>query len=311
MPLKEIHEPVLKSEVTEALSINADGIYIDATFGRGGHSKSILDSLGVDGRLVTLDKDPEAIESARELQKCDARLLVVHANFGRISMIPETAHFLNSIDGILFDLGVSSPQLDDPARGFSFLRDGPLDMRMNPEEGISAKEWVNSAAEAEIANTLYEYGEERFSRRIARRIIKARELRYISTTCELAEIVKEAIPVWKKEKHPATQTFQAIRILVNQELEELQIALDGALKLLKLGGRLVVISFHSLEDRIVKQFIADQSTGDKFPRHLPITSNELYPQLKKINSPLKANVAEIRKNPRARSAIMRVAEKLN
>ena len=311
MPLKEIHEPVLKSEVTEALSINADGIYIDATFGRGGHSKSILNSLGVDGRIVALDKDPEAIESARELQKCDARLLVVHSNFGRISTIPETAHFFNSIDGILFDLGVSSPQLDDPARGFSFLRDGPLDMRMNPEEGISAKEWVNSAAEAEIANTLYEYGEERFSRRIARRIIKARELRYISTTCELAEIVKEAIPVWKKEKHPATQTFQAIRILVNQELEELQIALDGALKLLKLGGRLVVISFHSLEDRIVKQFIADQSTGDKFPRHLPITSRELNPQLKKINSPLKANVAEIRKNPRARSAIMRVAEKLN
>ena len=311
MPLKEFHESVLKSEVIEALSIKADGIYIDATFGRGGHSKSILNSLGTNGRLVALDKDPEAIASAVQLKECDTRLLVVHTNFGRISMIPETAHLLNSIDGILFDLGVSSPQLDDPSRGFSFLRDGPLDMRMNPEEGISAKEWLNSAAETEIANTLYKYGEERFSRRIARRIVTARASRCISTTSQLSEIVKEAIPVGKKGKHPATQTFQAIRILINQELEELRIALDEALKLLKLGGRLVVISFHSLEDRIVKQFIAGHTTGDKFPRHLPITSNKLNPRLKKIKSPQKANIAEVDHNPRARSAIMRVAEKLN
>ena len=311
MPLQELHEAVLKSEVIEALSIKANGIYIDATFGRGGHSKSILGSLGAQGRLVALDKDPQAIASAVQLQECDTRLLVVHASFAQISLIPETANLLNSIDGILFDLGVSSPQLDDPRRGFSFLHDGPLDMRMNPEEGISAMEWLNSAPEMEIANTLYKYGEERFSRRIARRIITARESRCISTTCQLAEIVKEAIPVWKKDKHPATQTFQAIRILINQELEELKIALDEALKLLKLGGRLVVISFHSLEDRIVKQFIAGQATGDKFPRHLPITSSKLNPQLKKISSPQKANFAEIRHNPRARSAIMRVAEKLN
>ena len=310
MPLKELHESVLKSEVIEALSIKPDGIYIDATFGRGGHSKSILNCLDTRGRLVALDKDPEAIASAVELQETDTRLLVVHTNFGRVSMIPETANLLNSIDGILFDLGVSSPQLDDPSRGFSFLRDGPLDMRMNPEEGISAKEWLNSAAETEIANTLYEYGEERFSRRIARQIITARESRSISTTCELAEIVKEAIPTWKKDKDPATQTFQAIRILVNRELEELKIALDGALKLLKLGGRLVVISFHSLEDRIVKQFIADQATGDNFPRHLPITSSKLNPQLKKIVNSQKANVEEIRHNPRARSAIMRVFQKI-
>ena len=311
MPLKEFHESVLKTEAIEALSIKADGVYIDATFGRGGHSKSILNSLGTDGRLVALDKDPEAIASAIRLQDSDRRLLVVHANFGQISMVPETSHLSNSIDGILFDLGVSSPQLEDPRRGFSFLRDGPLDMRMNREEGISAKEWLNSAAETEIANVLYKYGEERFSRRIARRIIIERGLRSISTTSQLAKIVTEAIPVWKKEKHPATRTFQAIRILINQELEELKVALDEALKLLKFGGRLVVISFHSLEDRIVKQFIASHSKGDNFPRRLPVASSKLNPQLKKISRPMKAKFAEIRDNPRSRSAIMRVAEKSN
>ena len=261
--------------------------------------------------MVAIDRDPEAVEAALKLQKCDKRFSVAHTNFGRMGMIPETSKLLNSIDGILFDLGVSSPQLQDPSRGFSFMRDGPLDMRMNPGEGVSASDWINAATETEIADTLYKFGEERFSRRIARRIITARESKYISTTGELAEIVKEAIPVWKKEKHPATQVFQAIRILINRELDELKLGLVEALNLLKLGGRLVVISFHSLEDRIVKQFITARVTGDKFPRDLPITSDVLRPQLKKIKNARKPRSEEISKNPRARSAVMRVAEKLN
>ena len=191
------------------------------------------------------------------------------------------------------------------------MRDGPLDMRMNPAEGVTARDWINSAKETEIADTLYKFGEERFSRRIARRIITARESQYISTTGQLAEIVKEAIPVWKKERHPATQVFQAIRILINRELDELKLGLLGALNLLRLGGRLVVISFHSLEDRIVKQFISARVTGDKFPRNLPITSDVLRPQLKKVKSARKARPEEVYQNPRARSAVMRVAEKLN
>ena len=306
-----LHKSVLKNEVTKALSIKPDGVYIDATFGRGGHSESILSSLGPHGRLVAIDRDPEAVEVALRLQKCDTRLSVVHTNFGQIDMIPETSKLLNSTDGILFDLGVSSPQLQDARRGFSFMRDGPLDMRMNPGDGISAKDWINSATETEIADTLYDFGEERFSRRIARRIITARESRHISTTGELAEIVKEAIPVSRKERHPATQAFQAIRILINRELDELKLGLVGALNLLSLGGRLVVISFHSLEDRIVKQFISARVTGDKFPRDLPITHDVLRPQLKKIKSARRARSEEVQANPRARSAIMRVAEKLN
>ena len=311
MVRNELHESVLKKEVMKALSIKPDGVYIDATFGRGGHSESILNSLGPHGRLVAIDRDPEAVEAALRLQQCDTRLSVVHTNFGQIGTISETSQLLNSTDGILFDLGVSSPQLQDPSRGFSFMRDGPLDMRMNPGEGIPAKDWINSATETEIADTLYDYGEERFARRIARRIITARESHYISTTGELAEIVKEAIPVWKKEKHPATQAFQAIRILINRELDELKLGLVGALNLLGLGGRLVVISFHSLEDRIVKQFISARVTGDMFPRDLPITYDELRPQLKKIKSVRKARPEEVYENPRARSAVMRVAEKLN
>ena len=307
----ELHESVLKSEVIKALSIKPDGVYIDATFGRGGHSESILSSLGPHGRLVAIDRDPEAVKAALKLQKSDTRLSVVHTNFGRMGVIPETSQLLNSTDGILFDLGVSSPQLQDPNRGFSFMRDGPLDMRMNPGEGVPASDWINAATETEIAEILYEFGEERFSRRIARRIITARESKYISTTGELAEIVKEAIPAWKKEKHPATQVFQAIRILINRELDELKLGLVEALNLLKLGGRLVVISFHSLEDRIVKQFIMTRVTGDKFPRDLPITSDVLRPQLKKIKNARKARPEEVSKNPRARSAVMRVAEKLN
>ena len=310
MSVPQLHEPVLKSEVIEALSIKAGGTYIDATFGRGGHTKSILNSLGLDGRLVALDRDPEAFAYAVKLQDCDSRLLVAHTNFGQISKIPQTADLLNSTDGILFDLGVSSPQLSDSNRGFSFLRDGPLDMRMNPTSGITAREWLNSATEAEIADTLYKYGEERFSRRIARDITLAREFSDISTTGQLAEIIKKANPAWEKEKHPATRAFQAIRILINNELDELRRGLDGAFQLLAEGGRLVVISFHSLEDRIVKRFISDHVKGDSFPRRLPVTSGFLKPQLKKIKKPAKANYKEVRDNPRARSAIMRVAQKL-
>ena len=301
------HRPVLLEEAIAALMVSADGAYVDGTFGRGGHSTRILDALSPLGTLAAFDQDPAATVEAARLAERDSRFRFQAANFRDLGNHIAPA----SVQGVLLDLGVSSPQLDDPDRGFSFSHDGPLDMRMNPGEGISASDWINAATEIEIADTLYEFGEERFSRRIARRIITARESKYISTTSELAEIVREAIPVWKKEKHPATQVFQAIRILINRELDELKLGLVAALNLLRLGGRLVVISFHSLEDRIVKQFIMTRVTGDKFPRDLPITSDVLRPQLKKIKNARKPRSEEVYKNPRARSAVMRVAEKLN
>ena len=306
-----LHQTVLQSEAIQALHIKSDGTYIDATFGRGGHTKTILNLLGLDGKLIAIDRDPHAIIVANELQYTDSRLKVAYATFSQIRELKETSHLVNSVDGILFDLGVSSPQLDDANRGFSFLRDGPLDMRMDPSAGISAAEWINSATESEIADTFYKFGDEKYSRRMAKRIIAKRAIAKISTTGQLAKIIKEANPVWEKEKHPATRAFQAIRILINQEFDELQKGLNDSLELLKGGGRLVVISFHSLEDRIVKQFVADHVKGDDFPRDLPVTSGSLNPRLKKVGKPMKAGSREIQNNPRARSAIMRVAEKLS
>jgi len=306
-----IHKAVLQKEAIDAMNIKTSGVYIDATFGRGGHSKAILDCLGKNGKLIVMDRDPQAIAVANELRESDSRLQVVHAPFSQIREIKETVSLVNSVDGILFDLGVSSPQLDDAQRGFSFLHDGPLDMRMNPLIGISAAEWINNAEESEIANTFYKFGDEKYSRRMAKRIIAKRAISEISTTSQLAEIIKDANPAWEKDKHPATRVFQAIRILINQELEEIEKGLRESLVLLRGGGRLVVISFHSKEDRIVKRFIADRVKGDDFPRDLPVTAKWLNPELKKIKKSQKAGSEEILDNPRSRSAVMRVAEKLN
>jgi len=310
MATKSVHETVLMQEAVDALLQDKSGFYVDATFGRGGHSRLILQRLAANGRLVVLDKDPEAITVAKELQQHDSRLEVVHAAFSQLQQLVDSFDIGEGCDGILFDLGVSSPQLDEAERGFSFLRNGPLDMRMNPTQGISAAQWINSAAEKDIADVLYKYGEERHSRRMAKRIIIERKLKPITTTGELAEIVKEANPSWERDKHPATRAFQGIRIFINSEMDELEKGLDQTLELLKVGGRMVAISFHSLEDRMVKKFIAKQTKGDRYPRDLPVPQSLLNPRLKPIGKAVKASAKEIEKNPRARSAVMRVAEKI-
>jgi 16S rRNA (cytosine1402-N4)-methyltransferase len=297
-------------EAIEALTIKEVGVYIDATFGRGGHSRSILKQLKSKGRLLVIDQDPDAIATAVELEKKDSRLELRHALFGSLRDIAQEKGIFGKVDGVLFDLGVSSPQLDQAERGFSFMRDGPLDMRMNPTEGISAAQWVNKVAEKEIADVLFQYGEEKHSRRIARRIVEERKQQPIETTVRLAEIVKEANPSWERGKHPATRAFQGIRIFINRELDELKLGLGQALEVLNIGGRLVVISFHSLEDRIVKRFIARQSKGDIYPRDLPVPQSLMNPRLKPIGKTIRASSHEIDANPRARSAIMRVAEKI-
>lgn len=304
------HETVLIAEAIDALSIRKEGTYVDATFGRGGHSRLILENLSAKGRLIIFDKDPEAIEVATQIREKDERLHIAHAAFGDLEEQLNSLGEHEGVDGILFDLGVSSPQLDNAARGFSFLRDGPLDMRMNPMEGQSAEQWINSAAETEIADVLYQYGEERHSRRMARRVILERAEKRITTTGELAEIIKEANPAWERDKHPATRAFQGIRIFINDELGELERGLEQALKMLKVGGRLVVISFHSLEDRMVKRFIALQAKGDNYPRGLPIPQEMLSPKLKPIGKRIKASALEVDRNTRSRSAVMRVAEKI-
>lgn len=305
-----LHKTVLAEEAVSALNIQSEGFYIDATFGRGGHSRAILNELGVEGHLLALDRDPEAIEVAQQLATQDLRLVVGKTQFGKMENVIAAQRIQGKVNGVLFDLGVSSPQLDDPDRGFSFMRDGPLDMRMDSDDGQSAAEWVNTAAQEEIADVLYQFGEERHSRRIARAIVNARKAQKINRTLQLAEIVKAAHPAWERDKHPATRAFQAIRIHVNDELGELKKALVVAVNNLAIGGRLVVISFHSLEDRMVKQFIADCSRGDKYPRGLPVTAAQLAPTLKKIEKAIKPSVREVAENPRARSAVMRVAEKL-
>ena len=310
MAAKSSHETVLLHEAVDALVVNSSGNYIDATFGRGGHSRAILQRLDNDGQLIVFDKDPEAIAVALELQKTEPRLKVAHAPFSQIEEWVNAKGLFGDIDGIVFDLGVSSPQLDVAERGFSFLRDGPLDMRMDPSSGLSAAEWVNSAAENVIADVLYQFGEERHSRRMARRIILERAEKPITTTGELAEIIKQANPAWERDKHPATRAFQGIRLFINDELGELEKGLEQALGVLKIGGRLVAISFHSLEDRIVKRFIALQAKGDNFPRNLPVSQDLLNPRLKAIGKRVKASAIEVDRNPRARSAVMRVAEKI-
>lgn len=304
------HLPVLLAETVEALAIQPDGFYVDATFGRGGHSRAILNQLSAEGRLLGLDRDPEAIAAGQLLAKEDARFSIEHCAFSALSDVIFSRLWQGKVAGILMDIGVSSPQLDNAERGFSFAKDGPLDMRMNPEAGISASEWLAVAEASEIAGVLKTYGEERFSKRIANAIVESREQQAITTTSQLAAIVDRASPFREKHKHPATRTFQAIRIFINSELEELTSALSQAVDVLSVGGRLAVISFHSLEDRIVKRFFRDEARGDDLPAHFPVTADQLNPRLRIVGKAIKASEAELAVNVRARSAVLRVAEKL-
>jgi len=306
-----MHQSVLFKESLDALNIVPDGIYIDGTFGRGGHSKAILEKLNPQGRLYALDKDPEAIAYGNSLFQNECRFTIVQDSFENLQQHAMAWGIESKVNGILLDLGVSSPQLDDAQRGFSFLRDGPLDMRMDPESHISAAQWIATAKQADIAVILKEYGEERYAKRIARAIVEARQEQEIITTKQLAEIVSKAHPAWEKHKHPATRTFQAIRIYINQELQDLEKCLAQSTAVLAPAGRLVVISFHSLEDRIVKRFIQKQSSGDKYPLDLPITHDQIKVMMRKVGKQIMPSEEEIGLNPRARSAKMRVAEKLN
>ena len=304
------HQAVLLSESIAALNIKPDGKYIDATFGRGGHSQAILDCLGPEGRLLALDKDPEAIAHATQTLQGDVRFSIEHCGFRDIGQVVARREWEAAVDGLLMDLGVSSPQLDDAQRGFSFQSDGDLDMRMDPSSGISAAEWIASASEQELARVFKEYGEEKFSKRIARAIVNNRATAPIIRTRQLAEIVAQANPAWEKHKDPATRCFQAIRIFINRELDELKDCLDNVTNILANNGRLVVISFHSGEDRIVKRFINKQVRGDDFPADLPVTHDMLNPTLCRIGKPVRASEQELVDNVRARSATMRVAERL-
>lgn len=302
------HIPVMLEEATRALDVRHDGIYIDGTFGRGGHSGRILDLLGEGGRLLAFDKDEEAVLVARERFGSDRRFSIVHGSFAELSSVVAEQGLEHRVNGLLLDLGVSSPQIDDPGRGFSFLYDGPLDMRMNRARGDSAAEWLAGADEGDIATVLREYGEERFARRIARAIVARRQVTPITGTRDLADLVAQACPVKEKFKHPATRTFQAIRIFVNRELDDLQLCLRDSLDVLARGARLVVISFHSLEDRIVKRFMRDTARGPKLPKGLPVRHVEAQGRLRILGKSQRASQAELQGNPRARSAVLRVAE---
>lgn len=304
------HQSVMLNEAIAGLNIQPGGVYIDATYGRGGHARAILVQLDATGKLLVIDQDPQAIADAQHLAKTDPRVSVFSGSFKELTTFCMQQGVMGDVNGILFDLGVSSPQLDQAERGFSFMREGALDMRMDPTTGISVAQWLTTASLDKIASVLKELGEERFSKRIATAIVNAREQQPITTTTQLATIVSNAIPVKEKHKHPATRSFQALRIFINQELENLDAALKQVLQVLAIHGRLVVISFHSLEDRIVKQFIAEHAKGDIFPHLLPIKHAELKPKLRKIGKALKASNEEVSINVRARSAVLRIAEKL-
>jgi 16S rRNA (cytosine1402-N4)-methyltransferase len=304
-----VHETVLLREAVDALVTTPAGYYVDGTFGRGGHARLILERLDEQGQLLAVDKDPAAAAEARRLAEGEPRLTFFHGSFAQL---PHQLRGMgiDAVDGILLDLGVSSPQLDEAERGFSFQHDGPLDMRMDTTRGSTAAEWLALADADEIAVVLKEYGEERFARRIAAAIVEAREAEPIATTGRLARVVSEANPRWEKHKHPATRAFQAIRIRVNRELEDLQDLLNGAVDLLKTGGRLVVISFHSLEDRMVKRYMRDMARGQPIPRGVPVREQDVDRRLRIVGKAVRASAEEVAANPRARSAIMRVAEKI-
>ena len=304
------HTTVLLDEAVNGLNIREDGIYIDGTFGRGGHSRLILSQLGEKGRLIAIDRDPQAIAAAADIT--DPRFSIIHGPFSALAEYVTERDLVGKIDGILLDLGVSSPQLDDAERGFSFMRDGPLDMRMDPSRGQSAAEWLLNAEEADIAFVMKTYGEERFAKRIARAIVERNREQPMTRTRELAEVIAVATPVKDKFKHPATRSFQAIRIWINSELEEIDTALKGAVEVLAPQGRLSVISFHSLEDRLVKRFMRDQSRGPQVPAGLPMTEHQLRAlggrELKLLGK-MSPGDAEVAENPRARSSVLRIAEK--
>ena len=298
------HVSVLLAESVSALSVRADGSYLDGTFGRGGHSREILSRLSPSGKLIAVDKDPAAEASALSLAN-DPRFQFEPGSFADISRIVTD----NSLDGILLDLGVSSPQLDDAKRGFGFSGDGPLDMRMDTRTGMTAAQWLASAPEQDIADVIKTYGEERFGKRMAAAIVKARAETPITGTRQLANIIAEANPKWEPHKHPATRAFQAIRIFINRELEDLELALECMVDKLVVGGRLVVISFHSLEDRIVKRFMRDQARGIQLPRHVPVVDSDAGKTLNLVGKAMKPSNEEIARNPRSRSAVMRIAER--
>ncbi len=304
------HRSVLLDSAVDLLVKNPSGRYVDGTFGRGGHSRLILSQLDSEGALLGIDKDPQAIESATLLSKEDERFSVFHGSFAQLEEAI-TDQGWEEVTGVLLDLGVSSPQLDDAERGFSFMRDGPLDMRMDPGKPPSAAQWLAEADEKDIANVIWRYGEEKFSRRIARLVVERRKEQAIETTRQLAELVAEAVPKKEKHKHPATRTFQAIRIFINRELEDLEVGLDAAAKRLAPGARLVVISFHSLEDRLVKRFMRDLARGPQLPKGVPVTADQEASDFRIVGKALKASAEEIDENVRARSAVMRVLERVS
>lgn len=300
------HVPVLFAEVMEGLAVKVDGTYLDGTFGRGGHARGVLRQLGPEGRLLVMDKDPDAIATASALADADPRVTLRRGSFAELADWPATA---GGLDGVLLDLGVSSPQLDVAERGFSFGKDGPLDMRMDPDAGESAAEWLAHASEQEIADVLWRHGEERQSRRIARAIVARRAQEPLQRTAQLAALIASVLPRGAGKIHPATRSFQAIRIHINRELADLEAGLEAAMARLKPGGRLAVISFHSLEDRIVKQFMAGHAKAPPANRRMPVEV-AFTPRLRLVGSAQKAGEAELAANPRARSAVLRVAERL-
>ncbi|AHI32736.1 16S rRNA (cytosine1402-N4)-methyltransferase [Marinobacter salarius] len=303
------HRSVLLDSAVDLLVNDPDGVYVDGTFGRGGHSRLILGRLGQGGKVLGIDKDPDAIQVARDLSASDARFQPFHGSFAELGAAAEAQGWMK-VNGVLLDLGVSSPQLDDAARGFSFMRDGPLDMRMDPGQAPSAAQWLAEADEKDIANVIWRYGEEKFSRRIARLVVERRKEAPLETTRQLASLVSEAVPKKEKHKHPATRTFQAIRIFINRELEDLELGLNAAVEKLMPGGRLVVISFHSLEDRLVKRFMRDLARGPRLPKGVPVTAEQEASAFRLIGKANKADTEEVSDNVRARSAVMRVLERI-
>ncbi|GGQ00202.1 16S rRNA (cytosine(1402)-N(4))-methyltransferase RsmH [Shewanella ulleungensis] len=306
------HLSVLLNETVDGLNIQRDGIYIDGTFGRGGHSRHVLSHLGENGRLIAIDRDPQAIEAAKQFSD-DPRFQIVHGGFGQLAQYVDELGLTGKINGVLLDLGVSSPQLDDAERGFSFLRDGPLDMRMDNSQGQTAAQWIARAEIEDMAWVFKTYGEEKNSRHIARCIAADREKTPFLRTKDLADLIARITKNKERNKHPATRVFQAIRIYINSELEQIDQALEGALTVLAPQGRLSVISFHSLEDRMVKRFIRRHSQGESVPHGLPITEAEINKsrKLKAVGKAMKPSVAELEQNPRARSSVLRVAERLD
>jgi len=303
-----IHSTVLLEEAVDALKIKSDGVYVDGTFGRGGHSRLILQKLGATGRLIAFDKDPMAIAAGAAIT--DARFQLVHCGFEQLNDVLDELG-VTQVDGVLLDLGVSSPQLDDAQRGFSFRFDAPLDMRMDTSRGQTAAQWLATAEESLITEVIRDYGEERFARQIAKALVAARQERAIDTTKQLTEIIAQVVRTREPGKNPATRTFQAIRIYLNRELEELESILPQSVARLKSGGRLVVISFHSLEDRIVKHFMRDKAQGDKLPKNIPIRAVDIpLGEVSLVGKAVTASVVELNQNPRARSAVMRVVERL-